>query len=120
MTASRVSHSTSSNGWTPSLVKKRLNDSPFSFTETSRSFVAMTPPVRLSGKDYIGVIRGAYYTPEAERCQASFSQYVALSGENLPREPQHLVVPEIFPSCTSGYGVGPTRPVRGPLPEPPR
>src|SRR4029077_18075538 len=82
MTASRVSHSTSSNGWTPSLVKYRLNDSPFSFTEMSRSFVAMTPPVRLSGKDYIGVIRGAYYTPEAEPCQASFSQYVALSGRD--------------------------------------
>ena len=55
-----------------------------SASPTSRSFVAMTPPVRLRGKDYIGVIRGAYYTPEAEPCQASFSQYVAPSGENLP------------------------------------
>src|SRR5437867_8592834 len=47
MTASRVSHSISSKGWTPSRVKYRLNESPSRMTLTSRSCVAI--PRLLSG-----------------------------------------------------------------------
>ena len=40
MTASRTSHSTSSNGCLPSFVKNRLNPSPEALASTSRSLVA--------------------------------------------------------------------------------
>ncbi len=45
MTASRVSHSTSSNGWRPSVVKYRLKVSPWRMTSTSPSFVATSFPL---------------------------------------------------------------------------
>src|SRR6266576_4946433 len=80
MTASRISHSTSSNGWTLSFVKCRLKDSPLRFTETSRSFVAMTPPVLARWEGLHRCDSGAYYTPATQPCQASFSQDVVLPG----------------------------------------
>src|SRR6059058_1371509 len=40
MMASRISHSTSSNGWTPSLVKYRRNVNPTGLAPSSCSFVA--------------------------------------------------------------------------------
>src|SRR5438874_5085849 len=48
MTASRVSHSTSSNGWTPSFVKKRLSLRPLLWR--SRSFVATDGPLSVPGE----------------------------------------------------------------------
>src|SRR6266487_348481 len=46
MTASRVCHSTRSNGWTPSSVKYRLSVSPLDLASRSRSFVATDGPFR--------------------------------------------------------------------------
>src|SRR5438132_828043 len=51
MTASRVSHSTSSNGWLPSRVKWRLKESPFRLMPTSLALVATTtPPARCEAR----------------------------------------------------------------------
>src|SRR5437016_13544688 len=49
MTASRVSHPTSSNGWVPSFVKNRLTLSPL--LRRSRSFVATDGPLSVPGKE---------------------------------------------------------------------
>src|SRR6266540_3393525 len=49
MTASRVSHSISSNGCTPSFVKYGLKRRPFPRTSTSRSLVATAPLLTPAG-----------------------------------------------------------------------
>src|SRR5437667_8039961 len=93
MTASRTSHSTSSNGCVPSLVKNRLNPSPEAFASTSRSLVATpAPPSCSAGKDYNRVIPTARLCPAApglsSRRRLNDPKYCGRSG---PR-PQHVVV----------------------------
>src|SRR5918992_3018529 len=91
MTASRVSHSTSSNGWRPSLVKYRLKLRPRPAV-TSRSLVATDYPFLVAGKGYSGVITTIGFCSSVPDVSSRRSPIIAGCCGNTPNRPQHVGV----------------------------
>src|SRR5919198_3583663 len=78
MTASRSSHSTSSNGWTPCFVKYRSIVSPFGVTERSRSLVATDIPFLAARKDVTTLeLHPEDSAPRHRGCQGAQTQHRA-------------------------------------------
>src|SRR5712692_3300959 len=93
MTASRVSHSVSSNGCVPCLVKCRLKDSPPRVIPMSFALVATLPPPRAWGGRITTLSFGD--TDDASTkasCQVYALQDIVPRRPTLAKDPQDVVV----------------------------